>query len=407
MRRSLTMVLALIAIWYVAAVAMNWSLVRDGFEREETPYAISDVLAGTMDAERPLLPAPHQVDRCFLDCVFGYPPLAPRSLVYHSLVTLSATLLGFLLGALFGIVLALLIVHSRVLERSLLPWIICSQMVPMLALAPIFVVVLGASDCTDFCRNRSSRPICASFPIAIGMVKGFTSPDPLQLELMRTWSATPRQVLWKLRWPASVPYLFASLKVADHHFADRRHRRRIADRRRSRHRRAAACRLLLRADSAALGGAGRRRRSLVRLDRADRTDRARNWPAHGGALMDRRKLRLGFIAAAAALALAFLLPLAPQSPPLSAYPIVWPDRRCSRHLVPAGRLAAGQRSTLPGLAGATLAAAASLVLLDDAAVAGAARAGFWMIVMACWLRQHSAWSISPGHIRSGASCNAR
>jgi NitT/TauT family transport system permease protein len=52
------------------------------------------------------------------------------------------------------------------------------------------------------------------FPIAIGMVKGFTSPDPLQLELMQTWSATPRQVLWKLRWPASVPYLFASLKVA-------------------------------------------------------------------------------------------------------------------------------------------------------------------------------------------------
>ena len=56
------MVLALIAIWYIAAVAMNWSLVRDAFEREETPYTITDVLAGTMDAERPLLPAPHQVD---------------------------------------------------------------------------------------------------------------------------------------------------------------------------------------------------------------------------------------------------------------------------------------------------------------------------------------------------------
>ncbi len=58
-----TMVLALIAIWYVAAVAMNWTLVRDAFEREETPYTVSDVLAGTMDAERPLLPAPHQVDQ--------------------------------------------------------------------------------------------------------------------------------------------------------------------------------------------------------------------------------------------------------------------------------------------------------------------------------------------------------
>ena len=88
-----TMVLALIAIWYVAAVAMNWTLVRDAFEREETPYSISDVLAGTMDAERPLLPAPHQVVNAFVVGVFGYPPLAPRSLVFHSLVTLSATLL--------------------------------------------------------------------------------------------------------------------------------------------------------------------------------------------------------------------------------------------------------------------------------------------------------------------------
>jgi NitT/TauT family transport system permease protein len=210
----LTMVLALVAIWYVAAVAMNWSLVRDGFEREETPYTTVDVLAGTMSAERPLLPAPHQIVYTFFDSVFGYPPLAPRSLVYHSLVTLSATLLGFLLGALFGIVLALLIVHSRVLERSLLPWIICSQMVPVLALAPIFIVVLGALGLHGLLPKSIISAYLCFFPVAIGMVKGFTSPDPFQLELMRTWSATPRQVLWKLRWPASMPYLFASLKVA-------------------------------------------------------------------------------------------------------------------------------------------------------------------------------------------------
>jgi NitT/TauT family transport system permease protein len=167
-----------------------------------------------MDAERPLLPAPHQVVSTFVDGVFGYPPMAPRSLIYHSLVTLSATALGFGLGALFGIVLALLIVHSRVLERSLLPWIICSQMVPILALAPIFIVVLGAIGLHGLLPKSIISAYLCFFPIAIGMVKGFTSPDPLQVELMRTWSAAPRQVLWKLRWPASVPYLFASLKVA-------------------------------------------------------------------------------------------------------------------------------------------------------------------------------------------------
>jgi NitT/TauT family transport system permease protein len=209
-----TLVLALIAIWYVAAVLMNLSLVRDAFEREETPYTVSELLAGTMDAERPLLPAPHQVIAAFTDSVFGYAPTAPRSLVYHSMVTLSATLLGFVLGALLGIGLALMIVHSRVLERSLLPWIICSQMVPILALAPIFVVVLGAMGLQGLLPKSIISAYLSFFPITIGMVKGFTAPDPMQLDLMRTWSATPRQVLAKLRWPAAVPYLFASLKVA-------------------------------------------------------------------------------------------------------------------------------------------------------------------------------------------------
>jgi NitT/TauT family transport system permease protein len=190
------------------------ALVRDGFEREETPYTISDVLAGTMAAERPLLPAPHQIAVNFFDGVFGYPPLAPRSLIFHSLVTLSATLLGFLLGAVFGIVLALMIVHSRVMERSLMPWIICSQMVPILALAPIFIVVLGALGLQGLLPKAIISAYLCFFPIAIGMVKGFTSPDPLQVELMHTWSATPRQMLWKLRWPSAIPFLFASLKVA-------------------------------------------------------------------------------------------------------------------------------------------------------------------------------------------------
>jgi NitT/TauT family transport system permease protein len=209
-----TIVLALIVIWYVAAVLMNLSLVRDAFEREETPYTVSDLIEGTMSAERPLLPAPHQVINAFVDSVFGYAPTAPRSLVYHSVVTLSATLLGFLLGALLGIVLALMIVHSRVLEKSLLPWIICSQMVPILALAPIFVVVLGAIGLQGLLPKSIISAYLCFFPITIGMVKGFTAPDPMQLDLMRTWSATPRQVLSKLRWPSAVPFLFASLKVA-------------------------------------------------------------------------------------------------------------------------------------------------------------------------------------------------
>jgi NitT/TauT family transport system permease protein len=108
----------------------------------------------------------------------------------------------------------LMIVHSRVMERSLMPWIICSQMVPILALAPIFIVVLGALGLQGLLPKAIISAYLCFFPVAIGMVKGLTSPEVLQLEMMRTWSATPRQVLWKLRWPAAMPYLFASLKVA-------------------------------------------------------------------------------------------------------------------------------------------------------------------------------------------------
>ena len=210
----LTAVLALVVIWYVAAVAMNWTLVRDGFEREETPYTVSDILAAPWTRNGRCCRRRIRSRPPFSNSVFGYPPLAPRSLVFHSLVTLSSTLLGFGLGAIFGIVLALMIVHSRVMERSLMPWIICSQMVPIVALAPIFIVVLGAIGLHGLLPKAIISAYLCFFPIAIGMVKGFSSPDPLQLELMRTWSATPRQVLWKLRWPAAVPFLFASLKVA-------------------------------------------------------------------------------------------------------------------------------------------------------------------------------------------------
>jgi len=210
----LVVVLALIAIWYCAAVLMNIGLVRDAFEREETGYTTGDLLSGSLAAERPRLPAPHQILATFADDIFGYPLTSGRSLVYHSAVTLSETVLGFALGVVFGIVLATLIVHMRALQKSLLPWIICSQMVPILAVAPIVIVVLGAIGIRGLLPKSIISAYLCFFPVAIGMVKGLSSPDPIQRDLMKTWSATPAQVFWKLRWPAAIPFLFASLKVA-------------------------------------------------------------------------------------------------------------------------------------------------------------------------------------------------
>ena len=207
-------VAALISIWYVAAVVMNIGLVRDAFERDETAYGLSDLVGGSLNAARPLVAAPHQVLGQFIESVFDYPPDSPRSLVYHGYVTLSAALLGFALGGAFGTILAVLIVHVRTLEKSLLPWIICSQMVPILAVAPIVIVVLGAIGLRGLLPKSIISAYLCFFPIAIGMVKGLNSPDPIQRDLMRTWSATPSQVFWKLRCPCSVPVLFASIKVA-------------------------------------------------------------------------------------------------------------------------------------------------------------------------------------------------
>ena len=146
--------------------------------------------------------------------MFFYPLDSPRSLAYHSWVTLSATLVGFVIGALFGILLAVSIVHVRTLEKSLLPWVICSQMVPILAIAPIVIVVLGAIGLHGLLPKSIISAYLCFFPVTIGMVKGLNAPDPIQLDLMRTWSASTAQMFWKLRWPSSVPFLFASLKVA-------------------------------------------------------------------------------------------------------------------------------------------------------------------------------------------------
>ncbi|HEY7763474.1 MAG TPA: ABC transporter permease subunit, partial [Aestuariivirgaceae bacterium] len=136
------------------------------------------------------------------------------SLLYHSWVTLSSSLLGFVIGSGLGILLAVSIVHVKSLEKSLLPWIIASQTVPILAVAPIVIVALGSMGLVGLVPKAIISAYLCFFPVTIGMVKGLNSPDLMQRDLLRTYNATSWQTFWKLRWPSAVPYLFASLKVA-------------------------------------------------------------------------------------------------------------------------------------------------------------------------------------------------
>ena len=210
----LTVVASLIVIWYAGAVYLNSTQLIDRYQKKGVDWDISRLAQDAWKMERPVLPAPHQVGVELKKTVIDKRVTSKRSLVYHAGITLSSSLLGFALGTLLGIALAIGIVYVTTLDRSLMPWIIASQTVPILALAPMIIVVLGSIGITGlFPKSVISMYLCF-FPVVVGMVKGLRSPEPILIDQMRTYSASPTQIFFKLRLPASIPFLFASLKVA-------------------------------------------------------------------------------------------------------------------------------------------------------------------------------------------------
>jgi NitT/TauT family transport system permease protein len=204
--------LVILIAWYVAAIFMNTIVAESKIAA--AGGGLANMIAVSWSLDRPVIPAPHQVVAEVWKSVFTVAPWKVKSLVYHIWVTLSSTLVGFALGTLLGIALAVAIVHVKLLNKSLMPWIIASQTIPILAIAPMIIVVLGAVGITGLLPKSIISMYLCFFPVTIGMVKGLTSPDPMQLDLMRTYNASTSQVLWKLRFPAAMPFLFASLKVA-------------------------------------------------------------------------------------------------------------------------------------------------------------------------------------------------
>lgn len=209
----LTVFAAIVVLWYGAAVWLNSKWVYDQAARAGTEVTTAQLLSETMAQERPVLPAPHQVLKGLWDGVAGQKISSKRSLVYHGWVTLSATMAGFVLGTAAGLILAIGIVHSRAMDMSVMPWAIASQTIPILAIAPMVIVVLASLGIKGLVPKAIIAAYLSFFPILVGMVKGLRAPDGMQLDLLRTYSAPRASVLWKLRLPSSMPYLFASLKV--------------------------------------------------------------------------------------------------------------------------------------------------------------------------------------------------
>lgn len=209
----LTVLAAIIAIWYGAAVKMNSQWAYDQAARAEVSLSFGDMVADTLSQERPKLPAPHQVATELWKTTVDKKITSKRSLVYHGWITLSATLLGFAIGTVAGIGLAVGIVHNKAMDLGVMPWAIASQTIPILAIAPMIIVVLNSMGISGLIPKSIIAAYLSFFPVVVGMVKGLRAPDAMQLDLLKTYSANGRETFWKLRLPSSMPYLFASLKV--------------------------------------------------------------------------------------------------------------------------------------------------------------------------------------------------
>jgi NitT/TauT family transport system permease protein len=143
----------------------------------------------------------------------GGPPLI--QLEWHwALFTMKEAFLGFVIGGLVGFGLAVLLAHSVLLRRGLLPYIVVSQTVPILAVAPMVVVGLGTKGVTPWVSVSVIAAYLTFFPVAMNTLRGLISPKPRDLELMRSYAADRRSVLWKLRLPASLPFVFSALKIS-------------------------------------------------------------------------------------------------------------------------------------------------------------------------------------------------
>ena len=237
-----TVVLAIIGLWYLAAIPMNIKETLTEAERagatitggtaaerrDAGNVALTlrnlDLASGGWALERPRLPAPHQVAVELYDStideelfsrrgILQSGEFSNRSLIYHGGVTLAATLLGFVIGTGLGILLAIGIVHNRTMDMSVMPWAIISQAIPIIAIAPMIIVVLYSVGLQGILPKAIISAYLSFFPVVVGMVKGLRTPEAIQLDLMRTYNASAWQVFSKLRWPASVPILFASMKV--------------------------------------------------------------------------------------------------------------------------------------------------------------------------------------------------
>ena len=209
----LVILAAVLLLWYGLTVWLNAPGAIERVLPPDGAWTWQDLVAATMEMQRPVLPAPHQVAADLRTSLFEHPLDSPRNLLFHVAVTAESTLVGFAMGTVLGLVLSVCIVHSRTLDRALLPWIVASQSVPVLAIAPIVLVILGSMGFSGVAPKAVIAMYLCFFPVTVAMVQGLRSPQVIETEMMHTYAASRWQALWMLRLPAALPFLFPALRV--------------------------------------------------------------------------------------------------------------------------------------------------------------------------------------------------
>ncbi|HST18682.1 MAG TPA: ABC transporter permease [Gaiellaceae bacterium] len=199
-RRVATTVIVVAALWGIWE-GYKWLWQTTGWT---WPFAVDDTT----------MPHLHDIVAAFWQpTTTGGPPLI-HSLLDAAWFTMKEAIAGFLLGAAVGFLLAVALSQSRLLERGILPYIVASQTVPILAIAPMVVVGLGSKGIAGWKAVAILAAYLTFFPVAINTLRGLHSVDPRAVELMESYAAKRWRVLWRLRVPSSVPYIFTALKIS-------------------------------------------------------------------------------------------------------------------------------------------------------------------------------------------------
>lgn len=190
-----------------------WAAAYSYYDR---PACGETVIACFLSLPQHPVPFPHWIAAGIGPFFTAYPLGDPRNIFSAVLYTALGTLTALALGALAGLLLAALFVWVRPFERALLPWVIASQTIPVIALVPVLVMLLGNAGVTvqtSFLPTAIIGAYIAFFPVTVGTVTGLRSVDPLALDLMKGYAASPWEVFVKVRFPAAVPFFFTSLKL--------------------------------------------------------------------------------------------------------------------------------------------------------------------------------------------------